>query len=515
MTSTFRSTLPPPLTRAKCDPASDLGSTIDASLEEAFLELGIVGFGGVALPIVAGLVLGEPILLVGGIGAAKTLAARRLGQQVMGCDVFRVYDASKSLFEDVIGLPIPQALAEGEVRYAPTPISITSADGVLIDELSRANSSMQNKWLEVIHSRTIMGLALPRLKVVLSAMNPVGFEGTFPLDEALAGRFTAVVVVPEVSGFSKAQRLQIIRSGASLALEEPAAGSRATAPRLRALLEAAREDYAALEEDELAQVALWANVAGRFLERSEAGLDGRRLGMLFRLGAASLAVAGQLLDRRLSVKEAGSILLRVLRGGLPFAATGKDLREPLLRAAHESGMASIRGQNLLGRLRIPREPRQIAALLLARASQLNAEDRQQAVTRLLEEAEGRYQSPEQRAAALIGLTELARALTRGTLRLPTDETHLVLRTAVRVFAWRNTSLRSLLGDLDDGNRLREALSPNRKRQQATRIAHSAFKLNDRRFPASVIPGQRGTPPCGLSLGELIDDVFSELEGLST
>ncbi|MBL4844524.1 MAG: AAA family ATPase, partial [Planctomycetes bacterium] len=456
----------------------------------------------------------EPILLVGGIGSAKTLAAQRLGRHVMGCDVFRVYDASKSLFEDVIGLPIPQALAEGEVRYAPTPISITTADGVLIDELSRANSSMQNKWLEVIHSRTIMGLALPRLRVVLSAMNPVGFEGTFPLDEALAGRFTAVVVVPEAQELSEAQRLRIIRSGAPLAQKEPAVGSRASGLRLRALLEAAREDYAALSEDELAQVALWANVAGRFLERSEAGLDGRRLGMLFRLGAASLAVGGRLLDRRLSAKESGAVFLRALRGGLPFAATGKDLREPLIRAAHESGLAAIRGQNLLGRLRIPTEARQIAALLLARASQLNAEDRQQAVTRLLEEAEGSYQAPEQRAAALIGLTELARALTRGTLRLPTDETHRVLRTAVRVFAWRDTSLSSLLGNLGVGNRCCEALSPNPKRQQATRIALSAFALNHSRTPAYVIPGQRGLPPSGLSLGELIDDVFSELEGLS-
>ena len=514
MTLTSRSLPSPPTTQPERDPAADLGPAIDAALEEAFLELGIVGFGEVALPIVAGLVLGEPILLVGGIGAAKTLAARRLGQHVMGCDVFRVYDASKSLFEDVIGLPIPQALAEGEVRYAPTPISITGADGVLIDELSRANSSMQNKWLEVVHSRTIMGLALPRLRVVLSAMNPVGFAGTFPLDEALAGRFAAVVGVPDAANLSEAQRLRIIRSGVASSGQEAVADSPAPGPRLRGLLEAAREDYAALGEDELAQLALWANVAGRFFERSEAGLDGRRLGMLFRLGAASLAVARRLFDRTLSVEESGAVLLRALRGGLPFAATGNDLREPLVRAAHETAMASIRGQSLLGRLKIPKEPRQIAVLLLARASELNPEDRQQAVTRLLEEAEGRYQSPEQRAAALIGLTKLARALTRGTLKLPTDETHRVLRTAVRVFAWRDTSLRSLLGDLGDGNRRGEAFSPNGKRQQAARIAHSAFTPNHSRSPGHARPGQRGAPPCGLSLGELIDDVFSELEGWS-
>ena len=66
---------------------------------------------------------------------------------------------------------------------------------------------MQNKWLEIIRSRRLMGKIIPNLKYVFSAINPLNYSGTNPLDSALADRFFIIVQVP--TSFSRSNLSKI------------------------------------------------------------------------------------------------------------------------------------------------------------------------------------------------------------------------------------------------------------------------------------------------------------------
>ena len=83
--------------------------------------LAALGFAGLEIlerPILCALVTGDPLLLVGPHGSAKSAVVWAIADSL---DLrFHAYDASKALFEDVIGFPDPSSLAEGVVRYVPT-----------------------------------------------------------------------------------------------------------------------------------------------------------------------------------------------------------------------------------------------------------------------------------------------------------------------------------------------------------------------------------------------------------
>jgi MoxR-like ATPase len=171
-------------------------------------QIGLYGLERIENAVLAGLVTGDPLLLIGSHGSGKTLLCSRLAK-ALGLN-FWAYDAGKALFEDVLGFPNPASKSSGQVEYVPTPISIWGKEFVLIDELSRANPSMQNKWLEVIRSRKIMGKEVRDLKYIFAAMNPPSYLGAHPLDAALAGRFAIIVQVPEVSEMPEAAVSRIV-----------------------------------------------------------------------------------------------------------------------------------------------------------------------------------------------------------------------------------------------------------------------------------------------------------------
>jgi len=159
-------------------------------------QLGIYGWKEADDSLVlASLLTGDPLLLIGNHGCAKTHVANKVAQ-ALGRK-FLVYDASKAMFEDVLGYPNVEKLKHGVVEYVPSPVTIWDKELVLIDELNRAVPELQSKWLEIIRSRKIMGFPT-QVKWVWAAMNPLSYSATNALDLALIGRF-ATFLYPPVS----------------------------------------------------------------------------------------------------------------------------------------------------------------------------------------------------------------------------------------------------------------------------------------------------------------------------
>lgn len=94
--------------------------------------IGLHGYEPVEDAFLAGLVLKEPVLLIGSIGTAKTLLAERVAH-ALGLK-FHAYDASKAMFEDILGFPDPKVLLEErKVCYVPSDITIWDKEFILAD----------------------------------------------------------------------------------------------------------------------------------------------------------------------------------------------------------------------------------------------------------------------------------------------------------------------------------------------------------------------------------------------
>lgn len=306
-------------------------------------QLGLFGLDGIEDAILAALALGDPLLLVGGPGSAKTTLAERVAA-ALGMR-FWAYDASKAMFEDVIGFPDPRTLNEGQVRYLDTPLTLWGKQFILVDELSRATAGMQNKWLEVIRSRRVMGMPLTDLKFVMAAMNPPGLVGTSALDEALAGRFTFVLDVPELRQMSPSDRRAVIENRTAddaIALRDdrdrlPACDLPGVVARIRAAVPAAERAVGAAASTYTDRVAA-------YLESREVFVDGRRAGMI-RRAVVALVATNRVLGRLPRGRGAPLDLFRhALDLTLPFRATGRPVSRITLEGAHSHAVAAVEGR---------------------------------------------------------------------------------------------------------------------------------------------------------------------------
>lgn len=345
--------------------------------------LGVYGMEAFEVPILGALTTGEPLLFIGSHGTAKTTLCGRLAG-ALGLR-FWAYDASKALFEDLIGFPDPASLAAGEVRYAPTPLSVWDKEFVLVDELSRADAGMQNKWLEVILDRRVMGKSIEGLRQVVAAMNPPEYLGAGPLDAALAGRFATVLVVPEVSRMDDGDVRRVIGdvSGA-----DRRRGAAPADDRVAVIVAAAR----ARLDDFPAPLATWISdyvmVVFRHLAAHGFPLDGRRLSMIGRALAADLCVLEALKRVRFaelacSPAEFGRAIKGLYTHHLPWAALDAQPPAPLLMAAHQLAAAKIDGARVPLLLPADADPIEVAEALLRDDRSLPRELRRREVSRVL------------------------------------------------------------------------------------------------------------------------------------
>ena len=305
-------------------------------------QLGVFGCDAIEDAILAGLALGDPILLIGAQGSAKTTLAERLAA-AMGRP-FWAYDASKAMFEDVVGFPDPRSMQEGRIGYLQTPLTLWDKEFVLIDELSRASIGMQNKWLEVIRSRRVMGMALPDLKFVMAAMNPVGMLGTSPLDEALAGRFTFIVDVPEIREMTPADRRKVIENRTSADSVAMGPIGQQDLPDLKGLMATIRKQMEWAESTVGTAASTYSDLAGAYLDAKEIHLDGRRLGMIRRALVALVAVHRA--TGRLSSKSTAmplDLFRHALDVTMPFRAVGRPVGRLIIDSAHSHASATISG----------------------------------------------------------------------------------------------------------------------------------------------------------------------------
>jgi len=183
-------------------------------------KLGVYGFDHLEPIILASLVSGDPMLLIGKAGTGKTFLLNSISE-ALGLE-HRHYNASFISFDDLIGFPFPDS-ENREVKFLKSPATIWDAESVLIDEISRCKPEIQNKFFSLIHERKIQGIPLDKLQYRWAAMNPLfseidsdddQYDGSISLDQALADRFAFIIDVPDWDELtSEEQNLVIHPSG--------------------------------------------------------------------------------------------------------------------------------------------------------------------------------------------------------------------------------------------------------------------------------------------------------------
>ena len=89
--------------------------------------------------LLASLLTGDPVLLIGSHGTAKTGLFMKIAEALGLCAIS--YDASKALFEDILGYPNPKKLLEGRVSYIGSDVT-KSYSGITSSRTTQAAYSM-------------------------------------------------------------------------------------------------------------------------------------------------------------------------------------------------------------------------------------------------------------------------------------------------------------------------------------------------------------------------------------
>lgn len=279
--------------------------------------------------VLAALADERPLLLIGPHGTAKSELLNRVAA-TLGLE-HRHYNASLISFDDLLGYPVPDG-KRSAIRYLRTPGDLWDAECVFLDEISRCRPETQNKLFSVIHEKRVQGLALPKLRYRWAAMNPpltaesdpeAAYEGSLPLDPALADRFAYVVELPTLADLAPADRIALIGRGGTVP-ESP--------PDLAALVGQTRREIAATSDADRAWTASYVDALVRPLVDARLAISGRRAVMLAG-GVASVLAAARVLGKELELADCALV---ALRAGLPQRAQGRVIEAAKLAAIHRA-----------------------------------------------------------------------------------------------------------------------------------------------------------------------------------
>ncbi len=245
--------------------------------------LGLYGWTKAEPVILAALLSEEPLLLVGPHGCAKSFVLERLAES-LGM-AFRLYNASLINYDDLVGVPLPDA-SRTKLEYLASPESIWDAEVVFIDEISRTRPELQNKLFPIIYDRRVQGRPLKRLVYRWAAMNPPPTQeelegddalylGSEPLDAALADRFPFIVPVPDWSALDEDDRLRVLTDQFEGRHEFPV--------DIVALVDEAKERYAALVPELSPRLAPFVSLLADKLRFARFDVSTRRATMILRV----------------------------------------------------------------------------------------------------------------------------------------------------------------------------------------------------------------------------------------
>ena len=296
-------------------------------------SLNLFGLDHLDPVILASLADCKPLLLIGRHGTAKSELLNRIAGALKLRH--RHYNASLIAFDDLLGFPVPNPERSG-LTYLRTEGDLWDAQSVLLDEISRCRPEHQNKLFSIIHERRIQGLLLDQLSYRWSAMNPPvsldsldeereSYQGSLPLDTALADRFAYIVEIPEFNDFSLKVRKEILSKGGSP--PDHVTGLESWLEEARELLKRSRCEEIQWIEDYVNQLILP-------LKKGGWPISGRRAVGLTK-SISAIHAACKVLKRDENLQDAAFI---ALKWGLPQRTQGISISISKLKAIHKSAV---------------------------------------------------------------------------------------------------------------------------------------------------------------------------------
>ena len=293
--------------------------------------LGAYGFTAQEPLILAALVTGDPLLLIGSSGTGKTFLLNSISE-ALGLE-HRHYNASLIAFDDLVGFPYPDD-AKATVRFLETPATVWGAESVLIDEISRCKPEHQNRLFSLVHERKIQGIALSQLRYRWAAMNPCttdqkageDYLGAEPLDAALADRFAVILEVGDWDALSAADRRLVANPAGEGAVADDGG-------RLRVALAAWQETFRDWLNHCPASIIDYVCALTTALRDAGIRLSPRRARILTRTLLAA-AIVEDLSPETLGAKTGDALFLKVIEASLPQRAWGATPDADQVAAAH-------------------------------------------------------------------------------------------------------------------------------------------------------------------------------------